>query len=179
VKKTMSIALLCGAALLWDAAALTEPASSQPPQTTTYHYALPLTLALEAATEAIRVCAEHGYRVSATVVDMDGVPQVALRGDGATVHTGESSFEKAFAVVTLGPIFDFDTSVGSRPVARREVSESRRARRFAPLPRPRSNEDAVVPRHSSMPSRHTETRNIVFHNPAVPVGSCPHEQSTD
>jgi len=97
-------------ALLWDAAALTEPASSQTPQTTTYHYALPLTLALEAATEAIRVCAEHGYRVSATVVDMDGVPQVALRGDGATVHTGESSFEKAFAVVTLGPIFDFDTS---------------------------------------------------------------------
>jgi len=106
----MSIALLCGAALLWDAAALTEPASSPPPQTPTYHYALPLTLALEAATEAIRVCAEHGYRVSATVVDMDGVPQVALRGDGATVHTGESSFEKAFAVVTLGPIFDFDTS---------------------------------------------------------------------
>ena len=97
-------------ALLWDAAALTEPASSQPRQTTTYHYAPPLTLALEAATEAIRVCAEHGYRVSATVVDMDGVPQVALRGDGATVHTGESSFEKAFAVVTLGPIFDFDTS---------------------------------------------------------------------
>jgi uncharacterized protein GlcG (DUF336 family) len=110
VKKTMLIALLCGAALLWDAAALTEPASAEPSQTTTYHYALPLTLALEAATEAIRVCAEHGYRVSATVVDMDGVPQVALRGDGATVHTGESSFEKAFAVVTLGPIFDFDTS---------------------------------------------------------------------
>jgi hypothetical protein len=26
MKKTMSIALLCGAALLWDAAALTEPA---------------------------------------------------------------------------------------------------------------------------------------------------------
>jgi uncharacterized protein GlcG (DUF336 family) len=105
----MSIALLCGAALLWDAAPLTEPASSQPPQTTTYHYTLPLTLALEAATEAIRVCAEHGYRVSATVVDMDGVPQVALRGDGATVHTGESSFENAFAVVTR-PIFDFDRS---------------------------------------------------------------------
>lgn len=50
----MSIALLCGAALLWDAAALIEPASSQPPQTTTYHYALPLTLALEAATETAR-----------------------------------------------------------------------------------------------------------------------------
>jgi uncharacterized protein GlcG (DUF336 family) len=41
---------------------------------------------------------------------MDGVPQVALRGDGATIHTSESSFEKAYTVVTLGPIFDFDTS---------------------------------------------------------------------
>jgi uncharacterized protein GlcG (DUF336 family) len=41
---------------------------------------------------------------------MDGVPQVALRGDGATVHTAQSSFEKAFTVVTLGPEFNFDTS---------------------------------------------------------------------
>ena len=101
MKKAISIAFLCGAA------ALTAPALSQ---TTAYHYALPLTLALEAATQAVHVCAEHGYLVSATVVDMDGVPQVALRGDGATVHTRESSFEKAFTVVTLGPIFDFDTS---------------------------------------------------------------------
>src|ERR1700730_17532495 len=43
---------------------------------------------------------EHGYLVPATVVDMDGVPQLAIRGDGSTVHTGESSFEKAFTVVT-------------------------------------------------------------------------------
>ena len=56
------------------------------------------------------MCAQHGYLVIATVVDMDGVPQVALRGDGATIHTAESNFEKAFTVVTLGPIFDFDTS---------------------------------------------------------------------
>jgi DMSO/TMAO reductase YedYZ molybdopterin-dependent catalytic subunit len=41
---------------------------------------------------------------------MDRVPQVALRGDRATIHTKESSFEKAYTVVTLGPIFDFDTS---------------------------------------------------------------------
>ena len=36
--------------------------------------------------------------------------EVALRGDGATIHTRESSFDKAYTVVTLGPIFDFDTS---------------------------------------------------------------------
>src|SRR5688572_26774549 len=75
-----------------------------------YHYVLPLDLALEAATEAVRVCGVQGYRVTATVVDMDGIPQVVLRGDGATVHTRQSSFEKAFTVITLGPEFNFDSS---------------------------------------------------------------------
>ena len=56
------------------------------------------------------MCAQHGYQVTATVVDMDGKPGVALRGDRATIHTAESSFDKAYTVVTLGPIFDFDTS---------------------------------------------------------------------
>jgi uncharacterized protein GlcG (DUF336 family) len=89
---------------------LTGAARPQSSQTTAFHYALPLNLAVEAATEAVRVCAQHGYLVTATVVDMDGVPQVALRGDGATIHTAESSFDKAYTVVTLGPIFAFDTS---------------------------------------------------------------------
>jgi len=93
---------------VWAQVQAVQP--SQPSQTTAYHYVVPLTLALEAATEAVRVCAQHGYLVSAAVVDMDGVPQVALRGDGATIHTRESSFDKAYTVVTLGPIFDFDTS---------------------------------------------------------------------
>jgi uncharacterized protein GlcG (DUF336 family) len=104
MKKTILIALLSGAT------ALSGAASSQPSQTSAYHYVLPLSLALEAATEAVRVCSQHGYLVTATVVDMDGVPQVAIRGDGATVHTAESSFEKAFTVITLGPMFNFDTS---------------------------------------------------------------------
>jgi uncharacterized protein GlcG (DUF336 family) len=104
MKVSTSIALAC------SAAALCGVARPQPPNATNYRYVLPLSLALEAATEAIRTCEQRGYHVTATVVDMDGVPQVALRGDGATVHTGESSFEKAFTVVTLGPEFGFDTS---------------------------------------------------------------------
>src|ERR1700684_4345840 len=97
--RMISIAIICGAA------ALTGAAPSAPSQTTSqaeYHYALPLNIAVEAATEAVRV--------SAPVVDMDGVRQVDLRGDGATIHTAESSYDKAYTVVTLGPIFDFDTS---------------------------------------------------------------------
>ena len=56
------------------------------------------------------MCRPTRYRWTATVVDMDGKPQVALRGNRATIHTAESSFDKAYTVVTLGPIFDFDTS---------------------------------------------------------------------
>jgi uncharacterized protein GlcG (DUF336 family) len=82
----------------------------EPAQTKLYHYVMPVNLALEAATEAVRVCAGQGYLVTATVVDMDGVPQIVIRGDGATVHTRESSYDKAYTVVTLGPIFNFDTS---------------------------------------------------------------------
>jgi len=105
MNKSIAAACLCGAMFF------ASSARSQPPQPSDdYHYVLPLSLSLEAATEAVRVCSLQGYRVTATVVDMDGVPQVALRGDGATVHTAESSFEKAFTVVTLGPEFNFDTS---------------------------------------------------------------------
>jgi uncharacterized protein GlcG (DUF336 family) len=84
--------------------------AQEPAQTSAYRYTFPVNLALEAATEAVRVCAVHGYQVTATVVDMDGVPQVVMRSDGATVHTGESSYDKAYTVATLGPIFNFDTS---------------------------------------------------------------------
>ena len=104
MNRTLAAGCVCIAALLGS------PAKAEPPPASDYHYVLPLSLALEAATEAVRVCTLQGYRVTATVVDMDGVPQVALRGDGATVHTAESSFEKAFTVVTLGPEFGFDTS---------------------------------------------------------------------
>jgi uncharacterized protein GlcG (DUF336 family) len=103
MRTLITIVTICGSALVCTV-------QLQPQQASDYHYALPLNLALEAATEAVRVCAQHGYHVSATVVDMDGVPQVALRGDGATVHTAESSFDKAYTVVTLGPVFGIDTS---------------------------------------------------------------------
>lgn len=73
---------------------------------------LPLDLVVEAAQEAVKACAAKQYWVTATVVDMDGIPQVTLRGDKATVHTSESSFRKAFTVVTLGPEFHFDASSG-------------------------------------------------------------------
>src|SRR4051794_30582563 len=60
-------------------ALLMSPASqAQAPQPSGYHYTLPLDVALDAAKEAIRVCETKHYWVTATVLDMDGVPQVVL-----------------------------------------------------------------------------------------------------
>jgi len=50
--------------------------------------------------------------VTATVVDVSGTPQVVLRGDHAGIHTKDSSFRKAYTVVTMGPIFRVDTTSG-------------------------------------------------------------------
>lgn len=104
MKNTIAAALLLPL-LLPGTSARAQPAPESP-----YRFVLPLDIALDAATEAIRTCVTNGYRVTATVVDMDGVAQLVLRGDGATVHTPESSFQKAYGVITLGPMFGFDTS---------------------------------------------------------------------
>jgi uncharacterized protein GlcG (DUF336 family) len=73
-------------------------------------YTLTLSLAIEAATEAIRTCEARGYAVSASVVDASGVVKLQVKGDHSTIHTGDSSFRKAYTVVTFGPIFNLDTS---------------------------------------------------------------------
>jgi uncharacterized protein GlcG (DUF336 family) len=73
-------------------------------------YSLPLSLAVEAATEAIHTCEAQGYAVSASVVDPSGVLRVQLKGDHSTIHTQDTSFRKAYTVVTFGPIFNLDTT---------------------------------------------------------------------
>jgi uncharacterized protein GlcG (DUF336 family) len=73
-------------------------------------YSLPLSLAVKAATEAIRSCEGQGYAVSASVVDTSGVVKVQLKGDHSTVHTQDTSFRKAYTLVTFGPIFNLDTN---------------------------------------------------------------------
>jgi uncharacterized protein GlcG (DUF336 family) len=59
-------------------------------------------LAAEAVTEAVAACAKQGYKVTATVVDTDGVTQALLRGDGATMTAFEASHDKAYTVLMLG-----------------------------------------------------------------------------
>jgi uncharacterized protein GlcG (DUF336 family) len=73
---------------------------------------LPLSSAIIAAQTAVDTCKANGYDVTATVVDVSGTPQVVLRGDHAVIHTKDSSFRKAYTVVTMGPIFHVDTTSG-------------------------------------------------------------------
>jgi hypothetical protein len=81
-------------------------------------YTLPLLLAMESAAEAVRVCESNGYAVSASVVDVSGVVKLQAKGDHSTIHTRDSSFRKAYTVVTLAPIFRRGHSPSSRPRTR-------------------------------------------------------------
>lgn len=91
------------------AALLGAAASPAVAQVQGYDRTLPLDLAVEAASEAVHVCAARGWPVTATVVDAEGVVRVQLKGDRSTIHTRDSSYRKAYTLVTLGPVFGFDT----------------------------------------------------------------------
>lgn len=71
---------------------------------------IPLSLAMEAAGEAVAVCEKSGYRVTATVVDVSGTVKTVAKGDLAPPHTIDSSHGKAYAAVSLGPNFSENTT---------------------------------------------------------------------
>ena len=71
--------------------------------------ALPLSLAAEAATETINVCAAKGFKVAVAIVDPDGVAKLEERGDGSPIHSQRFSFRKAYTIVSMGPMFGVDT----------------------------------------------------------------------
>src|SRR4051812_1954700 len=61
-------------------------------------------LANELVGEAVADCKKKNYNVVAVVVDLDGVRQALLRGDGAPIHSVDNAFYKAYssASLTLG-----------------------------------------------------------------------------
>ena len=62
---------------------------------------IPAALAIEAASETIAACARQGYRETAVVLDADGATIVAVRGDGAGIHTLDSARDKAYTSVSF------------------------------------------------------------------------------
>src|SRR3954463_15829336 len=67
-------------------------------------------LANEAVAEAVAACAKNRYAVTAIVVDIDGVRQAVLRGDGAPVHTLDSAYAKAYTAASLAPVRKEDST---------------------------------------------------------------------
>ncbi|PTM43509.1 heme-binding protein [Bosea sp. 124] len=94
--------------LAWTALAVCAHVACAGAQVRNSGYELPLTLALDAANEALKSCEAAGYKVSVAVVDPSGELRAFVKGDHATVHTKETSFRKAYTTVTLGPLFGFD-----------------------------------------------------------------------
>ena len=58
-------------------------------------------LANELVGEAVASCAQKGYAVTAVVVDLDGVRQAMLRGNGAPIHSSDNAFFKAYSAASL------------------------------------------------------------------------------
>ena len=58
-------------------------------------------LANELVGDAVANCAQKGYAVTAAVVDLDGVRQAILRGDGAPIHTLDNAYYKAYSSASL------------------------------------------------------------------------------
>ena len=62
---------------------------------------LSASLANELVGETVAVCAKKGYAVVAVVVDLDGVRQALLRGDGAPIYSVDNAFYKAYSAASL------------------------------------------------------------------------------
>src|SRR5437899_12754971 len=62
---------------------------------------LSASLANELVGESVAACAQKVYTVTAVVVDLDGVRQALLRGNGAPIHTLDNAFYKAYSAASL------------------------------------------------------------------------------
>src|SRR5438270_4132920 len=58
-------------------------------------------LANELVGEAVANCAQKGYAVTAAVVDLDGVRQPILRGNGAPIHTLDNAYYKGYSAASV------------------------------------------------------------------------------
>ena len=66
-------------------------------------------LANELVGETVASCAQKGHAVVAVVVDLDGVRQAVLRGNGAPIHSMDNAFYKAYTLSihqNLSSLFD-------------------------------------------------------------------------
>jgi uncharacterized protein GlcG (DUF336 family) len=88
----------CGIAIVVGGGVI---ASSLAAADTLQTHRIPVALAMEAVSETIAACAKQGYRETAVVLDADGAIIVAVRGDGAGIHTLDSAHDRAYTSVSF------------------------------------------------------------------------------
>jgi uncharacterized protein GlcG (DUF336 family) len=79
------------------ACALVLPARAQ----LVTHKDLSAAMALTIAENALSTCVASGFHVSIAVLGRDAEPLVQIRGDGASPHTVENAFRKAYTARTF------------------------------------------------------------------------------
>jgi len=97
------VPLLCALAIAGFAA----PARAQNVLTT---HRLSAELASDAVKAAVAACAKQGYKVTAAIVDADGVEQAVLRGNGASMTALGAARDKAYTAFMLGAPRNEDSS---------------------------------------------------------------------
>ena len=107
------ISMAVSAAVLGCAAFASTGAQAQGLVTT---QKLSAALAHELVGESVAECAKKNYNVVAVVVDLEGVRQAVLRGNGAPIHSLDNAFYKAYssASLTLGRKEDSTKTVRER-----------------------------------------------------------------
>jgi uncharacterized protein GlcG (DUF336 family) len=88
-------------------------------------------LANELVGESVANCASKGYKVVAVVVDLDGVRQAELRGDGAPIHSMNNAYNKAYTIASMGPSRKEETT---KQIADRLAKNPPSAVPYNPLP---------------------------------------------
>jgi len=86
-------------ALLVVLLALPATAAAAPGLVTTQK--LSAALANELVGDAVAACAQKGIAVVAVVVDLDGVRQAMLRGNGAPIHSVDNAYYKAYSAASI------------------------------------------------------------------------------
>ena len=92
-----------------------EASAQAPAQGLVTMQKLSAALANELVGESVAACAQKGYSVTAVVVDLDGVRQALLRGNGAPIHTLDNAFYKAYSAASL--------TLGRKENSTKEVAE--------------------------------------------------------
>ncbi|UXR64817.1 heme-binding protein [Bdellovibrio bacteriovorus] len=93
----MSCSLFFVSLLLANTSAFAVPA---PTAGLKFEATISMSLAEEAAREAVANCATKGYQVAATVVDKAGDIKALFRADGAGPHTVDASRRKAYTAAS-------------------------------------------------------------------------------